>query len=52
LLARLTEVDELKRAEQRLVVDPVVSLFRHICPLYGGVAAEGISPARAPPRSR
>src|SRR6516165_4931252 len=34
-LDRFTDIEELKRAEQRLVVDPVVSLLRHIPTLRG-----------------
>src|SRR5499427_6632119 len=39
-LDRFAYIDELKRAEQRLVVDPVVSLLRHMPHSIGRPAAE------------
>src|SRR5499425_1034092 len=46
-LDRFMYIDELKRAEQRLVVDPVVSLPRHMPTLFGTSAARWPSPDRA-----
>jgi hypothetical protein len=43
-LDRFTDIDELKRAEHRLVVDPVIALLRHIPTLWRYQVRGGPSP--------